>query len=80
MISANIYHYVYATESDIKSYVFHLCSTSGVVERKDNGNYVKACTRSMVVGTALVGRPRKTWQNTVSADMHMLNAQYVFLI
>ena len=33
------------------------------MERKGDGNYVKACTRSMVVGTALVGRPRKTWQN-----------------
>ena len=42
------------------------------VERKDDADYVKACTRLVVEGTAPVGRPRKTWRNTLSADMHLL--------
>ena len=33
------------------------------VERKDDEDYVKACT---------VGRPRKTWQNILFADMRLL--------
>ena len=33
----------------------------GHVERKDDTDYVKACTRLMVKGKASVGRPRKTW-------------------
>ena len=44
----------------------------GHVERKDDADYVKACTRLVVEGKAPVGRPRKTWQNTLSADMHLL--------
>ena len=43
----------------------------GHVERKDNADYVKACTRLVVEGTVRVGRPRKTWQNTLSADIHL---------
>ena len=31
--------------------------------------HVKAYTRLVVEGKALVGRPRKAWQNTLSADM-----------
>ena len=38
----------------------------GYVERKDDADYAKACTRLVVVA----GRPRNTWQNTLSADMH----------
>ena len=38
------------------------------MERKGDVDYVKACTtRLIVVGKAPVGRPRKTWQNTLSA-------------
>ena len=42
------------------------------MERKDDADYVKACTRLVVEGKALVGRPSKTWQNTLSADMRLL--------
>ena len=34
-------------------------------------DYVKARVRLVVEGTAHVGRPKKTWQNTVSADMRI---------
>ena len=44
----------------------------GHVERKDNVDYVKACTRLVVEGTAPVGRPRKTWQNTLSTNTRLL--------
>ena len=37
----------------------------GHVERKDGADYVKACTRLVVDGMVPVGRPRKTWQNSV---------------
>ena len=30
------------------------------MERKDDGDYVKACARLLVEGKAPVGRPRKT--------------------
>ena len=33
---------------------------------------VKVCTILVVEGTSPVGKPRKTWQNTVSADMCLL--------
>ena len=36
--------------------------------KMDDVDYVKACSRLVVDGTALVGRPRKTWQNTPSAE------------
>ena len=36
-------------------------SWHGGVERKGDDDYVKACTRLLVEGTAPVGRPRKTW-------------------
>ena len=41
------------------------------MERKCNADRVKTCARLM--GKAPVGRPMKTWQNTVSADTHLLN-------
>ena len=44
----------------------------GHVERKNDADYVRACTRLVVEWKAPVGRPRKTWQNTVSADMRLL--------
>ena len=37
----------------------------GHVERKDDADYVKACSRLVVKGTGPVGRQRKTWQNAV---------------
>ena len=40
-------------------------SMHGHVERKGDADYVGASTNLMVEGTALVGRPRKNWQNTV---------------
>ena len=43
-----------------------------LVERKDDADYVKAYTRLVVEGKASVGRPRKTWQDTLSADMRLL--------
>ena len=36
--------------------------------RKDDADYVKVCTGLVVEGTALVGRQRKKWQNTPSAE------------
>ena len=42
------------------------------MERKDDADSVKAFTRLVVEGKAPVGRPRKTWQNTLSADMRLL--------
>ena len=33
----------------------------GYLERKDDADYVKVCTRLVVEGKANVGRPRKTW-------------------
>ena len=33
---------------------------------------MRACTRLVVELKATVGRPRKTWQNTLSADMRVL--------
>ena len=44
----------------------------GHVERKDEADNVKACTRLVVEGKASVDRPRKTWQNTLSADMCLM--------
>ena len=44
----------------------------GHVKRKDDADYVMTCTRMVVEGKASVGRPRKTWQNTLSADMSLL--------
>ena len=43
----------------------------GHVERKDDADYPKACTRLVVEEKAPVGRSRKSWQNTLSADMHL---------
>ena len=39
----------------------------------DEADFVKACTRLMLNGTALVVRLRKTWQNTLSVNMRLLN-------
>ena len=36
--------------------------------------HVKACTRLVVEGTVSVGRPRRTWQNTLSVDMRLLKS------
>ena len=44
----------------------------GHIERKGDADYVKACTRLVVEGKAPVGRPKKTCQNTLSADMRLL--------
>ena len=41
----------------------------GHVEGKADVDYVNAYTRLVVEGKASVGRMRKTWQNTLSADM-----------
>ena len=38
------------------------------MERKDDANCAKACSRLMVEGTAPVSRPKNTWQNNVPAD------------
>ena len=35
---------------------------------------VKVCTRLVVEGKAPFGRPRKSWQNTLSEDMRLLKA------
>ena len=35
------------------------------MESKDDADYMKAGTRLVEAGTAPVGRPRKTWQNTI---------------
>ena len=37
---------------------------------RDNADRVKAGTKLVVEGT--VGMPKKTWQNIISADMHLL--------
>ena len=42
------------------------------MERKADADYLKACTRLVVEGKVLVGRPRKTWQNTLSVDTRLL--------
>ena len=42
------------------------------VERKDDAD----CVRLIVEGTSHVGRPRKTWQNTLSADMHLMKVDH----
>ena len=44
----------------------------GHVERNADADYLGACTRLVVKGKSLVARPKKTWQNTVSADMRLL--------
>ena len=44
----------------------------GHAERKDDADYVKACTRLVVEGKVPAGRPRKTWQNILSADRRLL--------
>ena len=44
----------------------------GRVERKDDGDYAKASTMSVVEMKVPVGRGRKTWQITPSADMSLL--------
>ena len=45
----------------------------GHVERKDDADCVEVIyTRSVVEGKAPVGRPRKTWQNNLSANLRLL--------
>ena len=52
----------------------------GHVERTDDADYVKVCIRLVVEGKVSVGRPRTTWQNTLSADMRLLkfDRRYVY--
>ena len=38
----------------------------GHVERKDDADYVKGCSKLVVEGKMPVGRPRKTSQNALS--------------
>ena len=46
------------------------------MERKNDGDYVKhTCTRLVMEGITPVGRPWKTWQNTLSADMRLLKVE-----
>ena len=40
--------------------------------RKYGADYVNACTRLVVEGKVPVGRPSKTGQNILSADMRLL--------
>ena len=47
------------------------------IQFKGDADWVKACTRSLVEGTSPVGRPTKTWQNTVSADMRLLKVDHL---
>ena len=44
----------------------------GHAERKADADYVKAFSRLVVEGKAHVGRPGKTWQSTLSADIRLL--------
>ena len=46
------------------------------MERKDDANCAKACSRLMLEGTAPVGRMKKTWQKTVSADMCLVKVEF----
>jgi hypothetical protein len=39
------------------------------VERKEDDDWVKRCTRMEVVGKRPRGRPRKTWMSTLKDDM-----------
>ena len=43
-------------------------------ERTDDADYIKACTRLVVLVEAntLIGRPEKIWQNTVCAAVRSL--------
>ena len=47
----------------------------GHVERKDAADWVKTYTRFVMEGTALVCKPKNTWQNTVS-DMRLLGVEH----
>ena len=40
------------------------------MERKGDDDWVKAYSKLVMEGT--VGTPKKTWQNTISADMRLL--------
>lgn len=44
----------------------------GHVERKDDADWVKNCTKLVVEGSVPPGRPRMTWQSAVSNDMRLL--------
>jgi hypothetical protein len=41
----------------------------GHVERKEDDDWVKRCTRMEVVGKRPRGRPRKTWMSTLKDDI-----------
>ena len=43
----------------------------GHVERKGGADCVNSCARLVVEGKAPVRRPNKTWQNTLSTNMHV---------
>ena len=53
------------------------------VKRNGDAYSMKACTRLVVVeempGTTAIGRSRKTWQNTQSADMCLLNVDLRYI-
>ena len=57
-----------------KSTFYSACRLSwrGHIERKDNADYWRHALSWWWIGKAPVGRPRKTWQNTLSADMFLL--------
>ena len=44
----------------------------GHVGRKGDACCVKACVRLVLETTIPIGRPKKTWQNSLSADMRLL--------
>ena len=47
------------------------------VERKGDADCVMACTGLEVEGKAAVGRPRKTWQNSMSSDVRLLKVDHL---
>ena len=49
----------------------------GHVDRKDDGDYVKSFTRLVLEREVPIGRRRKTWQNTVSADILKIDSRDV---
>ena len=47
----------------------------GHVERKEDGDWVKACQRLEVSGRRGRGRGRKTWRECVAEDMKVLGLE-----
>ena len=48
----------------------------GHVARKDENDWVKEVMSFNIEGTRPIGRPRKTWQTTVLADMRALDINH----